>query len=187
VAGVVVNKVIHADDFRAVQLPEMERLGVKVFGVIPYDPELTTMTVATVADRLFARVVAGEDGLQRVVRKVAVGAMSVAAAMSEAMIKAADKLVITSGDRSDMILAAIEAGGTSAIVLTNNILPPSNVTSQASEKKIPLLLVPGDTYAVAMQVDRIEPLLTADETSKVDRLRGLVSQHVDLKAMAELL
>jgi BioD-like phosphotransacetylase family protein len=187
VAGVIVNKVVHADDFREVQLPEIERLGVNVFGVIPYDKDLTTMTVATVAERLFARVVAGEDGLQRVVRKVAVGAMSVAAAMSGGTIKAADKMVITSGDRSDMILAAIEAGGTSAIVLTNNILPPSNVTSRASEKKIPLLLVPGDTYAVAMQVDKIEPLLTADETGKVDRLRKLVSEHVDLAALGKLL
>jgi BioD-like phosphotransacetylase family protein len=187
VAGVIVNKVVHADDFREVQLPEIERLGVNVFGVIPYDKDLTTMTVATVAERLFARVVAGEDGLQRVVRKVAVGAMSVAAAMSGGTIKAADKMVITSGDRSDMILAAIEAGGTSAIVLTNNILPPSNVTSRASEKKIPLLLVPGDTYAVAMQVEKIEPLLTADETGKVDRLRKLVSEHVDLAALGKLL
>jgi BioD-like phosphotransacetylase family protein len=61
------------------------------------------------------------------------------------------------------------------------------VTSRASEKKIPLLLVPGDTYAVAMQVEKIEPLLTADETGKVDRLRKLVSEHVDLAALGELL
>lgn len=187
IAGVIVNKVVHLDDFRQNQLAEIEDLGVKVFGVLPYDKELTTTSVATVADRLFARVVAGEEGLGRVIRTVAVGAMSVAAAMADSILKAPEKLVITSGDRSDMILAAIESGGTSAIVLTNNILPPSNVVSKASQKKIPLLLVPGDTYAVAMQVERIEPLLTAEEPDKVERLARTVSENVDLDAVAALL
>ena len=186
IAGIIVNKVVHVADFTDVHLPEIAELGVEVLGVIPYDRELTTMTVSLVADRLFARVVAGEEGLGNVVRSVAVGAMSVAAAMADERMRAQDKLVITSGDRSDMILAAIEAGGTSAVVLTNSILPPAQVVSKASEKKIPLLLVPGDTYSVAMQVERIEPLLTADEEKKAARIRHLVAEHVDTRSLAAL-
>jgi BioD-like phosphotransacetylase family protein len=187
IAGIIVNKVVHVEDFREVHLPEIAELGVEVLGVLPYDKELTTMTVSLVADRLFARVVAGEEGLGNLVRSVAVGAMSVAAAMAEERMRAPEKLVITSGDRSDMILAAIESGGTSAVVLTNNILPPAQVMSKASEKRIPLLLVPGDTYTVAMQVERIEPLLTADETKKAARVRQLVAEHVDVRSIAALL
>jgi len=59
--------------------------------------------------------------------------------------------------------------------------------SKATEKKIPLLLVPGDTYTVAMQVERIEPLLTADEPRKAKRIRELVSEHVDVSAIASAL
>ncbi len=187
VAGIIVNKVIHADDFREVHLPEIAKLGVEVLGVIPHDKELTTMSVSLVADRLFARVVAGEEGLGNLVRSVVVGAMSVATAMAEERMRASDKLVITSGDRSDMILAAIEAGGTSAVVLTNNILPPAQVMSKASEKRIPLLLVPSDTYTVAMQVERIEPLLGAGEAKKSERIRQLVTEHVNVRALAALL
>ncbi len=187
VAGIIVNKVVHADDFREVHLPEIARLGVEVLGVIPYDKELRTMPVSLVADRLFARVIAGEEGLGNLVRNVVVGAMSVAAAMAEEKMRASDKLVITSGDRSDMILAAIDAGGTSAVVLTNNILPPAQVMSKASEKRIPLLLVPGDTYTVAMQVERIEPLLMADEVKKRERIRDLVAENVHVRAVAALL
>jgi len=186
VAGILVNKVVHLEDFKEVHLPEIAELGVDVLGVIPYDKELTTMTVSLVADRLFARVVAGEEGLDRVVRSVVVGAMSVAAAMAEERMRAKEKLVITSGDRSDMILAVMEAGGTSAVVLTNNILPPAQVMSKASERKIPLLLVPGDTYSVAMQVERIEPLLTAEETRKAERIRSLVTEYVDTRAIQAL-
>ncbi len=187
VAGILVNKVVHLEDFKEVHLPEIAELGVDVLGVVPYDKELTTMTVSLIADRLFARVVAGEEGLDHVVRSVVVGAMSVAAAMAEERMKAPEKLVITSGDRSDMILAVMEAGGTSAVVLTNNILPPAQVMSKASERKIPLLLVPGDTYSVAMQVEKIEPLLTADETRKAERIRSLVAEHVDTRTLQALL
>lgn len=187
VAGILVNKVVHVKDFMDVHLPEIASLGVEVLGVVPYDRELTTMTVSLVADRLFARVVAGEEGLGNTVRSVAVGAMSVAAAMADERMRAEDKLVITSGDRSDMVLAAIEAGGTSAVILTNSILPPAQVVAKASEKKIPLLLVPGDTYSVAMQVERIEPLLTADEEKKGARIRHLVAEHVDARSLASLL
>ncbi len=186
VAGVIINKVVHLDDFRESHLPEIEKLGIEVLGVMPHQEELATRSVSTIADRLFARVLAGENGLGRTIRNVAVGAMSVDAAMSDALITAPDKLVITSGDRSDMILAAIDAGGTSAIVLTNNIVPPANVISRATEAGIPLLLVPGDTYAIALQVEHIEPLLTAEDESKITLLRDLVVEHLRVQAIEEL-
>ena len=187
VAGVVVNKVLHLDDFRETHLPEIEGIGVDVFGVVPYVPELSTLSVSTVAEKLFARVIAGEDGLQKRIQTVVVGAMSVAAAMGDPRIGSPDKLVITSGDRSDMILAALDAGGTSAIVLTNNIVPPSNVIAKASELGVPLLLVPKDTYETALQIEGIRPLLTADDADKIEKLAGLVEEHVDLSRLGALL
>ena len=179
VAGVVINKVTHVEDFRETYLPEIERMGLEVFGVVPHRKELATRSVSLIADRLFARVLAGEAGLRRTIRTVAVGAMSVGAAMADSLIAAPDKLVITSGDRSDMILAAIDAGGTAGIVLTNNIIPPANVVSRAAEADVPLLLVPGDTYAVALQVERIDPLLTADDDARIDLLEELFAENVD--------
>ncbi|MEW5826856.1 MAG: DRTGG domain-containing protein [Candidatus Bipolaricaulota bacterium] len=186
IAGVIVNKALHPEDVRDIHLPEIERLGIAVYGVIPHDPDLATRTVALIAERLFARVIAGEAGLTNTVRTVAVGAMSAAAALGETMIHAADKLIITSGDRSDMILTALDAGGTSAVVLTNNILPPAHVISRAEEQHVPLLLVPGDTYAVAMQVEHIEPLLSADDPRRLERVSSLVSENVDVGAIVSL-
>ncbi len=187
VAGVIVNKVIHLDDFRETHLPEIEEIGVDVFGVIPYVSDLSTLSVSTVADKLFARVIAGEEGLNGRIQTVVVGAMSVNAAMGDPRISSPDKLVISSGDRSDMILAVLDAGGTSAIVLTNNIVPPSSVIAKASELGVPLLLVPKDTYETALQVEGIHPLLTADDHDKIERLTALVEQHVDLERLGALL
>jgi BioD-like phosphotransacetylase family protein len=186
IGGVIINKVIQPDDFKATYLPEIEALGVNVLGVIPYEKELVTLAVSYLAEKLFARVIAGEDGLDRTIRNVFVGAMSVAAARAEPLFSRPDKLIITSGDRSDMILAAMEAGGTSCIVLTNNIVPPANVTAKASEQKVPILLVPTDTYATAMQVDDLEPLLTKDDADKIEIITKLVRENVDLKAVEAL-
>lgn len=187
VAGVIVNKVVHPDDFKQVHLPEIEAMGVKVFGVIPYERELTTLSVSTVVEKLFARVISGEDSMSKPIRNVVVGAASVSAVMDAKLIEKPDKLMITSGDRSDMILAALDTGGTSCILLTNNIVPPPNVVSKAAAKGVPLLLVPGDTYATALQVQRLEPLLTADDQSKFDRLATMIAEHVDLDGVAALL
>ena len=186
VGGVIINKVIKIDDFKETYLPEIESLGVNVLGVIPYEKELTTLSVSYLAEKLFARVIAGEDGLNRLIRNVFVGAMSVSAAQAEPIFAKPDKLIITSGDRSDMIIAALEAGGTSCIVLTNNIVPPANVTAKASELKIPVLLVPTDTYATAMQVDKLEPLLTKDDDKKIEIITRLVKENVDLAAVEAL-
>ncbi len=187
VAGVIVNKVVHLDDFVETHLPEIEAIGVDVFGIVPYVEELSTLSVSTVAEKLFARVIAGEEGLNRPIRTVVVGAMSVNAAMGDPRIREADKLVISSGDRSDMILAVLDAGGTSAIVLTNNIVPPANVIAKASERGVPLLLVPKDTYETALQVERIHPLLTADDAGKIERLTTLAKEHLDLERLGALL
>ena len=186
VGGVIINKVIKINDFKETYLPEIEALGVNVLGVIPYEKELTTLSVSYLAEKLFARVIAGEDGLNRMIRNVFVGAMSVSAARAEPIFAKPDKLIITSGDRSDMIIAALEAGGTSCIVLTNNIVPPANVTAKASELKIPVLLVPTDTYATAMQVDKLEPLLTKDDDKKIEIITQLVKENVDLAAIEAL-
>jgi len=187
VAGVIVNKVVQMDDFRSTYLPEIQKLGIPVFGVVPYEEDLATRSVATVAEKLFARVIAGEEGLQRRIRTIAVGAMSVGAAMGDARIGARDKLVITSGDRSDMILAMLDADGTSGIVLTNNIVPPPNVIAKAGGRGIPLLLVPQGTYETALQVESIQPLLTAEDEEKIARLCELVKEYVDLASVSALL
>ncbi len=187
VAGVIVNKVVHLEEFRTEHLGEIEEIGVEVFGALPYEADLHTLSVSTIADRLFARVLAGDEGLNRPIRTVVVGAMSVSAAVGDPRIAAPDKLVISSGDRSDMILAVLDAGGTAGIVLTNNIVPPASVTAKASELGIPLLLVPKDTYETALQVEAIRPLLTADDADKIERLEVLVSEHVDLKRLTAVL
>ncbi|MFA5794672.1 MAG: DRTGG domain-containing protein [Candidatus Brocadiia bacterium] len=178
--GVIINKVKNVDDFNENYLSSITELGLKVLGVLPYKPELTHLTVNNLNYRLFAKVLTGENLLNRTVKHIFIGAGSAEMALKSTLFQKEDKLIITSGDRSDMIIAAIETNS-AGIILTNNIMPQSNIISKASEKNTPLLLVSQDTYQVAKQIESIEPLLAKEDSVRIDILTKLVKEHVDIK------
>jgi hypothetical protein len=180
--GVIFNKVQNQEEFKEFYAHKIEEQGIRVLGIIPYEKDLTLLTVNYLAKRLMAKVITGEKGLNRVIRNILVGAMTLNALFQTSLFQKEDKLVITSGDREDIILAALE-GSTAGVVITNNILPSSNILSKAYERNIPLLLVPQDTYYAATQIDNIESLMTKDDVHKIDLMEGLVQNHVNVKAL----
>lgn len=180
--GVVINKVSDVDEFNAEYLPHFKAMGIKVLGIMPFERSLAEFSVANIADKLFARVIAGEDGLQRKIKNIFVGAASVNSALMNPRFNKLEKLIITDGDRSDIILAALE-NHTSGIVLTNNILPPANIISKADDRKIPMMLVPFDTYETAKKIDRMVPLLTKDDEERIELISDIVRENVDIKSI----
>jgi BioD-like phosphotransacetylase family protein len=182
-SGVIANQVPDVADFRQTYGDLIDSLGVPLLGVIPYRAELTWPSVRFLADILFAKVLAGESALGRTVQHIFVGAMAAEMARRDPRFSTEQRLVITSGDRSDMILEAL-SGDTAGIVLTNNITPPPNIIAKAAGLGIPLVLAAEDTYTVAKRIDDIEHLLTQSETGKIELLTQLVRDHVDLGAFS---
>ena len=180
--GVVINKVHDVKDFQDVYLDSITGLDVDVLGIIPYETELTYVSVGYLAEFLFAKVLAGESGLTNVARNIFVGALSADAAIRNPLFSKEDKLIITGGDRTDMILAALNSD-TAGIVLTNSILPPTTIISKAKDRNIPLLLVSLDTYQTAKKIDDLEPLLTKDDTQKIQVLAKLVEENVSMEKL----
>ena len=180
--GLIFNKVRNVEDFESIYFKKITDEGIPVLGVIPYQKELTYLTAHFLAERLFAKVITGEMGLHRVIKNILVGAMSVNALFQTSLFQREGKLVITPGDRADMILAAIESD-TSCLVITNNILPSSNIISKAQERNIPMLLVPQDTYQVATNIDNLEILLTKEDSEKLSLVEQLIQKHVNVKEL----
>ncbi|HEC88305.1 MAG TPA: hypothetical protein ENI52_03200 [Thermoplasmata archaeon] len=166
IVGAILNKVKNKEDWEEINSSRLEKEGIGVLGVFPYIKELATFTARFVAEQLFAKVVAGENGMENEIENVFIGAMSVSDAIKNPLFSKPRKLIITSGDRTDMIIASIE-DNTSCIVLTNNIVPSSRIIEKADENKIPLLLVPWDTYTTAKKVERIKPWISAKEERKL--------------------
>lgn len=181
--GVVINKVHDVEDFKTAHYSHITEMGIKVLGIIPYQDELTHFSVASVAERLFAKVLTAEEGVDNVVENIVVGAMSTTAALRYPPFQKENKLVITGGDRSDMILACMETN-TAGIVLTGNIMPTPNMISKAREHNIPLLLVAADTFHTAKQIEAIESLLTAANTEQIALWENLIKENVRIDEIA---
>lgn len=180
--GIIVNKVHNVRDFREVYIPELTRIGIRVMGVIPYERAFTYFSLRYLADKLFAKVLTAEHHLDRKIKNIVIGAMSGRGAQNKPSFRKEDRLIITGGDRSDMIVAALETDAV-GIIITNNNLPPSNIISMAEERGTPLLLVNPDTYQVQRQIEQLEPLLTKDDPAAIELLTSLIREHVDLAAI----
>lgn len=178
--GIIINQVKEVEDFNDLHLEEIKKLGVNILGVIPFHKELTQVSVEYIAHVLFAKVLTDQGGMDNLVKHIFIGAMSANSAQRAPSFGKTGKLIITSGDRTDMIVAALESE-TAAIVVTNDVLPPSNIISLANEKKIPLLLVPVDTFSAAKQVDDMERLLTKNESYKIEILKNLIKENINLE------
>ncbi|MCF7826074.1 MAG: AAA family ATPase [Candidatus Marinimicrobia bacterium] len=182
-AGVIINKVHDVEDFKAVYGEYFETLKIPLLGIIPYCEDLTRPSMRFLADLFFAKILAGEKGLNNTIKDVFVGAMSADAVMRMQRFNKESKLVITSGDRSDMILAALDTHA-AGIILTNNILPPPNILARASGSNVPLLLVAQDTFQAAKKVDSLVSLLSKDDDEKMELLAGLLKDHVELTTIS---
>jgi len=178
--GIIINKVQNMDDFKETYLPQIQKIGVPVLGVIPYQKDLTYFSVSYLSERLFAKVVTGEGQLNRTVKNIFIGAMSVNAALQQPLLKKEGILMITGGDRTDMILVALDYQVT-GIILTNNVVPPSHIISKATERKVPMLMVPYDTYETARRIDNMEPLMTKDDKQKIELLGKLIQENVNIQ------
>jgi uncharacterized protein len=178
-AGVIINNVKDVQDFKETHMETVKNMGLNVMGVIPHVPELSYMSVSYIVERTFAKVIAGEGGINNVVKNVFIGALSAGSYINNPAFHKENKLLITGGDRSDIILAALESG-TSCMILTNNIIPQSNIISKAHDANVPLLLVPWDTHYTTKQIDNMEALLTKDDAGKIEILKNLILDNVDI-------
>ena len=74
-----------------------------------------------------------------------------------------------------------------ALVITSgfseigNITPPQNIISKASERNVPLLSVPSDTFQTAGQIEHIGPLLTKDDVDKISLWEDLINEHLKIE------
>ncbi len=178
--GVIYNMVpANRDSFVREQLaPYLERQGIAVMGIIPYERSLASINAADLARLLEGKMLCGEECGDVMVEDLVVGAMSQEHALS-VFRKRRNFCVVTGGDRSDIQLAAMEAGAR-CLVLTGNLHPSSIILGKADELGIPVILVGTDTFTTAERAEMIIRSARTHEASKLERLRQLIREHVDL-------
>ena len=183
--GVILNYVprIYIEKVKGIIKPLLERNGIKVLGIIPEDNMLSALTVREVQEVINGNILAGKDGLDNKVETVLVGAMTPESALRYFQ-KAKNEMIITGGDRTDIIIAALKAGA-SALILTGNLYPNVKILLQADELSVPVILIPYDTYTTLQLVQKIVGRINPKDKKRINRMKELVKENVDWKLIFE--
>ncbi len=184
--GVVVNKVMpeklaQVTDFARKGL---KRIGVDLLGVIPRLIELENPTLLQICEQLEARFIHGAASGNHRVGRVIVGAMSSRNAIDHFL---PGTLVITPGDREDLVLAAMSSSalgtreeGLAGIILSDDILPHRNVMEIIRQSRMPVLASHLDSYAVASKIHDLTVKTRASDADKVTKIRSLIRSNLDI-------
>lgn len=177
--GVVFNRVPKAQDafVRDVVSAHLASKKINVFGAIPSDPALDSVSVGTLAQALGAQVAWGEELLDVMIERFSVGAMDVEHAL-RIFRRISAKAVVTGGYRSDIQLAALETD-TRCLVLTGGVRPNDLIRTKAKDKGVAILVVSEDTMDTVDKFEHLIGRLRIREKGKVDRGVALVESSVD--------
>lgn len=157
--------------------PILEERGNHTLGIIPRHPVITSPTVKEYYEVLGGEILAGEEKLDRVVEDVVIGAMTIESALGY-LRRAANKAVITGGDRSEVALAALETS-TSALILTGGLYPDVKVVARAEEKGVPVILVHYDTYTTIEKMSEVTRRIRAADEKAIKMAVENIEKHVD--------
>ncbi|MFC7817959.1 phosphate acetyltransferase [Streptomyces sp. NPDC057367] len=158
--------------------------------VVPDEPALSAPTVSQIAHALGAKVVLGDDsGLARdALDFVFGGAMlpNLLAALTPGC------LVITPGDRADLVVGTLAAhsAGTppiAGVLLTLNEVPGDGILTLAARLApgTPVLSVTGNSFPTAEQLFSLEGKLGAATPRKAETALGLFERYVDTADLSE--
>ena len=184
--GIILNKVKpEAMDFaKEIIVPFLNKNGIEVIGIIPESKMLAAVSMSEIKDVLSARVVASEEFVEKnYPEKIMIGAMDVESALRHFR-KVHNKVVITGGHRSDIILAALETA-TEGTVVTGGVVPGEIILAKAEERNVPVLMTNDDTFSV---VDKIEAILGKARISDAGRIQKgieLVKEYVNFDKILE--
>ncbi|MFJ7064997.1 phosphate acetyltransferase [Streptomyces sp. NPDC101115] len=182
VLAMVVNRVA-GDDRTAIAERLATRLPVPCY-VLPDEPALAAPTVSQITHALGASVVLGDDaGLARDALDFVFGG-----AMLPNFLNALTPgcLVVTPGDRADLVVGALAAhsAGTppiAGVLLTLNERPSDEILTLAARLApgTPVISVPGNSFPTAAELFALEGKLNAATPRKAETALGLFERHVD--------
>jgi phosphate acetyltransferase len=179
-------------------LEEMEqRLALENIGgkkqlvyVIPNDENLGNPSVGEVVRLLNAEILYGEENLTRHVRSFTIAAMQLRNLLARIEY---GTLIITPGDRSDVILACLAAGESmtmpniSGIMLTGGLVPeePVQKVIEGFQKTVPIISVSENTFQAAIRIENIHAAITPDNTRKITQALAVFERHINMDELSD--
>lgn len=159
---------------------------------IPKIKSLANPTIKEIVKALDAKVLFGKAMLNNPVENFGVGTMQLRNYLNHIKEGA---LVITAGDRADIILGALQAHVSknypkiSGIILTGGLLPEDSILKliDGLASVVPIISVDNGTYAVTNAIGKIKSRVYADNAEKINTSIAAFEKHVDTDKLADKL
>jgi phosphate acetyltransferase len=159
--------------------------------ILPEEPVLGKPTVGEIARNLDAQILQGDPkGLNREVHDFKVAAMNLPHFLEHV---ADGDLIITPGDRADVILGSLATTvsetypNIAGLLLTGGLIPEEPVQRLIAGFKryspVPVIKVDTDTYTTAMNATAVRPALTPENDRKIAAALGVFETHVDTRQL----
>ncbi len=157
---------------------------------IPIISSLNNPTIQEIVQELNAKVLFGEAFLNNQIGSFSVGAMQL---RNYLLNLKENGLVITPGDRADIILGALQANESvnypaiSGIVLTGNILPEDSILKliEGLSTIVPIIAVEEGTYHITNKIGAIKSKIYANNKEKILTSINTFENYVDLDNLTE--
>jgi len=191
ILATIINRVA-ADRMPSVK-EHLEALGLEKEPVyiLPEEPVLGKPTVGEIARNLNARILQGDPkGMNREVHDFKIAAMNLPHFLEHV---ADGDLIITPGDRADVILGSLATTvsetypNIAGLLLTGGLVPEDPVQRLIAGFKtyapVPVIKVDTDTYTTAMNATAVRPALTPENDRKIAAALGVFESHVDTREL----
>ena len=189
VLGVILNKVRNPDavvEFskRLAELGHMQgNNDVRLLGSIPWQSQLNAPRTRDVADLLGAHVLNAGDYEKRRVQQIILCARAVP---NSVHLLKPGVLVVTPGDRDDIILAASLASMNgiplAGLLLCSDIAPDPRIKELcqgALKAGLPVLTVATSSYDTATNLNRMNKEIPIDDRERAELVTEFVASHID--------
>lgn len=158
--------------------------------VIPEEEQLASPSVREILEELNGTVLLGEELLSKQVDRIDVGAMHLRNFLDRL---GENSLIITPGDRSDIILGALQANvsanypSVSGIVVTGGIPPRKSVLKliEGLPAVVPIIVVDDVTFDAANKVAHVKPKIRPGITRKIELSIATFEKYVNTEFLVE--
>ena len=165
----------------------LERMGIPLLGCIPLEQKLMRPNLNQIVSEIKGNWLNGKsNGCSERIDKVLIGAMGAREIIEYIR---PGTLIVTPGEREDIIMAAIAAEGIagsrilSGLVLTRNVLPHPKLMAMIAQTKIPVVTCRDESFEVATKIHEMTIKTTATDSEKISIIKDLITKNIDLNVI----
>ncbi|WP_435415985.1 phosphate acetyltransferase [Polaribacter aestuariivivens] len=192
VIGIIANK-IEEDEVDYIRQELIKNFPEKLqIDIIPKVDFLAFPTVKEVVKALNGRVLFGEQFLDNAIGSYSTGAMQLRNYLTRIKENA---LVITPGDRADIILGALQANSSknypkiAGIILTGRLIPEESIIKliEGVQSTVPIISVEGGTFSISNKIGSVKSKIYATHNKKILLSLDTFDKFVNAEGLTNIL